>query len=125
MGFAQYQWHLFDKEHPHRVKPLLYLYRVLLTGIHLMRAGQVEANLVRLNEEAKLPSIVDLIARKIAGPEKGQLDRADLAFHAREYERLRAELEQAGEQSHLPEKATGKEALNDLLVRLRLKALCT
>ena len=28
---------------------------MLLTGIHLMRTGEVEANLVRLNEVAKLP----------------------------------------------------------------------
>ena len=53
---------------PRRVKPLLYVYRVLLTGIHLMRTGEVEANLVRLNEEARLPHVDDLIARKLAGP---------------------------------------------------------
>jgi predicted nucleotidyltransferase len=35
-GFAETQWKLFDKERPRRVKPLLYVYRVLLTGIHLM-----------------------------------------------------------------------------------------
>jgi predicted nucleotidyltransferase len=50
-GFAETQWKLFDKERPRRVKPLLYVYRVLLPGIHLMRAGEVEANLLRLNEE--------------------------------------------------------------------------
>ena len=49
-GFAETQWRLFEKEQPPRVKPLLYVYRVLLTGIHLMRTGEVEANLVRLNE---------------------------------------------------------------------------
>jgi uncharacterized protein len=50
-GFAETQWKLFLKESPRRVKPLLYVYRVLLTGIHLMRAGEIEANLVKLNEE--------------------------------------------------------------------------
>ena len=44
-GFAETQWKLFLKESPRRVKPLLYVYRVLLTGIHLMRTGEVEANL--------------------------------------------------------------------------------
>src|SRR4051812_8934840 len=33
-GFAETQWRLFVKESPRRVKPLLYVYRVLLTGIH-------------------------------------------------------------------------------------------
>ena len=62
---------------------------MLLTGIHLMRTGEVEANLVRLNEEARLPHVDDLIARKLAGPEQSVLDDADVEFHRREYERLR------------------------------------
>jgi uncharacterized protein len=40
LGFAATQWKLFQKEDPPRVKPLLYVYRVLLTGIHLMRTGR-------------------------------------------------------------------------------------
>src|SRR4051812_26591819 len=48
LGFAQTQWALVNKESPPRAKALLYVYRVLLTGIHLMRAGEIEANLIRL-----------------------------------------------------------------------------
>jgi predicted nucleotidyltransferase len=80
-GFAETEWKLFLNESPRRVKPLLYVYRVLLTGIHLMRTGQVEANLLRLNEDARLEFIADLAARKIAGPEQSKLDDADIAFH--------------------------------------------
>ena len=57
LGFARTQWRLFEKESPRRVKPLLYVYRVLLTGIHLMQTGKVEANLVTLNDKFKLPYI--------------------------------------------------------------------
>src|SRR6266511_1980301 len=46
-GFAETQWGLFDKERPRRVKPLLYVYRVLLTGIHLMRSGDVDVEFHR------------------------------------------------------------------------------
>jgi len=120
LGFAATQWKLFQKENPPRVKPLLYVYRVLLTGIHLMRAGEIEANLVVLNETFNLPYIPALIERKVSGTEKGTLDQADLAFHAREYERLRMELEQAFEDSQLPENPSGAAALNDLLIRLRI-----
>jgi predicted nucleotidyltransferase len=120
LGFAETQWRLFRKEEPPRVKPLLYVYRVSLTGLHLMRTGEVEANLLRLNEEAKLPYIDELVARKLAGAEKGRLEAADVAFHEREYGRLIAELEAAGEKSTLPESPRAKAALNDLLVRLRL-----
>jgi predicted nucleotidyltransferase len=121
LGFAETQWTLFQKADPPHVKPLLYVYRVLLTGIHLMRTGEVEANLVRLNETARLPYIPELIDRKIAGPEKGRLEQADLAFHQREYEKLKAALEQAFDESCLPEAASATPALNDLLVRIRLK----
>ena len=119
-GFAETQWKLFDKERPRRVKPLLYVYRVLLTGIHLMRSGQIEANLVALNGNFKLPYIEELIAQKLSGPEKSTLSDVDVEFHLREYNRLRAELELAFQSSSLPENATGKAALNDLLLRLRI-----
>jgi hypothetical protein len=120
LGFAATQWKLFEKER--RVKPLLYVYRVLLTGIHLVRTGEVEANLVALNERFKLPFLADLIARKLAGPERGRLDDADLDLHRREHDRLRADLEAAPATSPLPEGPAPKtkEALDDLLVRLRL-----
>lgn len=77
-GFAETQWKLFDKERPRRVKPLLYVFRVLLTGIHLMRTGTIEANLVTLNQGFKLAYLEELIARKLAGPEKGVLTHNDV-----------------------------------------------
>ena len=120
LGFAETQWRLFDKERPRRVKPLLYVYRVLLTGIHLMRAGEVEANLVKLNEEFKLPYVSELVERKLAGPEKSELSDVDAEFHRSEFERLRGMLEDVYRESSLPESPAGREALNDLLIRLRL-----
>src|SRR5437667_9041340 len=90
---------LFEKENPPRVKPLLYVYRVLLTGIHLMNTGIVEANLVRLNETAKLAYLDDLIQRKVAGAEKERLTEGNLGFHRSEYGRLRSKLQQANEAS--------------------------
>jgi uncharacterized protein len=120
LGFAETQWRLFQKEDPPHVKPLLYVYRVLLTGIHMMRTGEVQADLGTLNETFKLPYVPELIQRKVAGTEKGRLERADLGFHQREYERLRAELEQARQESDLPEASPGAEALDRLLIRIRL-----
>lgn len=124
-GFAETQWKLFDKERPRRVKPLLYVYRVLLTGIHLMRTGQIEANLVTLNENFRLPYISDLVARKLAGPEKSKLEDADIAFHESEYQRLRGELQAAHDACRLPELPSDetRAALNDLLIRVRLGSL--
>ena len=121
LGFAATQWKLFQKDHPPKVKPLLYVYRVLLTGIHLMRTGQVEANLLRLNEQAKLPYVDELVERKVSGAERSRLADADLTFHQREYERLVSGLEEAFQQSQLPEASSAQATLNDLLVRLRLR----
>ena len=78
-GFAETQWKLFYKERPRRVKPLLYVYRVLLTGIHLMRSGVVNANLLDLNEDAGLPYIADLIQRKQSG-ENTALEDAEIVL---------------------------------------------
>ena len=121
LGFAETQWKLFLKESPRRVKPLLYVYRVLLTGIWLMRTGEIEANLVKLNESFKLPYIGDLVARKLSGPELSKLADADVTFYESEYNRLRAELQAAHEASQLPDLPSDqtRSALNDLLVRLR------
>jgi uncharacterized protein len=124
-GFAETEWKLFLKQSPRRVKPLLYVYRVLLTGIHLMRTGEVEANLVALNEEFRLSYIPDLAARKLAGSEASKLADADISFHESEYQRLRAQLQIAQEASSLPEVPSEgtRAALNDLLVRVRTKGI--
>ncbi len=92
LGFAETQWKLFQKDNPPKVKPLFYVYRVLLTGIHLMQTGEVEANLGRLNEWAGLSYLPELIERKKVGSERERLTQVDIAFHRNEYERLRAEL---------------------------------
>jgi predicted nucleotidyltransferase len=120
LGFAATQWNLFQKEDPPRVKPLLYVYRVLLTGIHLMRTGRIEANLITLNEDFRLPYIGELVSRKICGAEKSRLEIPEVEFHQPEYDRLVARLETAATESPLREDAACRKALNDLLVRVRL-----
>lgn len=120
LGFAQTQWRLFEKEQPPKVKPLLYVYRVLLTGIHLMQTGAIEANLVTLNQQFQLSQIPDLIERKLQGGERSTLTTIDLAFHQQEYHRLTQMLMEASDRSHLPETATAQADLHDLLVRVRL-----
>jgi predicted nucleotidyltransferase len=120
LGFAATQWSLFQKESPPRVKPLLYVYRGLLTGIHLMRTGRIEANLIMLNEDFRLPYLGELVRRKIQGTERARLETPEIEFHQAEYERLVVQLETEAMGSALPVEATGRDALNDLLVRVRL-----
>ncbi len=124
-GFADTQWRLFSKESPRRVKPLLYVFRVLLTGIHLMRTGEVEANLVTLNQEFRLPYIAELVARKTGGPEQSVLEDAQVSFYEDEFNRLRSLLEETSATCSLPVEPSARPALNDLLIRLRLREIET
>jgi predicted nucleotidyltransferase len=102
------------------VKHLLYAYRVLLTGIHLMQAGEVVANISVLNARFGIGEVDELVARKREGAEKMLLDERDLAAHARLLDRLEAKLDEAHAVSRLPEAATTAAALEDLVIRLRL-----
>jgi uncharacterized protein len=121
LGFAQTQWQLFSKQNPPKVKPLLYIYRVLLTGIYLMQTGELETNLIELNKIFNLKYLPDLIACKLTGAEKAVLTDIDLIFHQQEYDRLCNELREASQNSSLPEMPSCKAELNDLLIRIRLK----
>ena len=123
LGFAATQWDLFQKDSPPRLKPLLYVYRVLLTGIHLMRTGRIEANLLKLNEDFRLPYVPNLVDRKVHGSETGTLDSSELSFHQNEYTRLVAMLEEEAARSQLPAEPGARDALNDLLVRVRLQGI--
>jgi predicted nucleotidyltransferase len=120
LGFAETQWKLFEKERPPRAKPLLYVYRVLLTGLHLMRTGEIETNLLRLNEDAKLPFVDDLVSLKLAGRESVEVAGIDVEFHRERVRRMIVDLEEAMHASSLPDVSEAEEPLNDLLVRLRL-----
>ncbi len=62
-----------------------------------------------------------MIHQKQTGAEKGVLNAADIDFYRREYDRLTKELENSFDDAKLPDMPTCREALNDLLIRLRLK----
>ena len=117
-GFFATQRKLIAKEEPKRVKPVLYAYRVLMTGIHLLQTGNVEANLLRLNEHFGFKFIDELVAHKIGG-ENISLGNVDWSFHDSQLTALEAKLDLAFQKSGLPEDRDRKP-LNELLVRLRL-----
>lgn len=120
VGFAQNQWQLYQKESPKRLKPLLYVFRVLLTGIYLMQTGRLEANLQNLNAEFQLPYLPDLMEQKIKGKEKITIRDEKFLFYEQKYLRLLQLLEDSCIESRLPEYPTAHSALNDLLLRIRL-----
>lgn len=117
LGFATGQEKLYHAGG--QLKAALYTLRVLLTGIHLMRTGQLETDLRVLG--ARLAYVPDLIAAK-QEVEHGPFPHAAEHQLAADIPRLRAELETAGDTSPLPEHAgpTAMNALHDLIVRTRL-----
>ncbi len=117
-GFAVTQWRLFEKSG--ELKPLLYTFRVLLTGIRLMRGGEVQAHLPTLVEEigeapAYLPELVAAKAEQEHGP--AGVDHARVAG---DVERLHRVLDEAQAASVLPDAPAAYDALHDFVVRVRL-----
>ena len=117
-GFYATQRRLIAKEEPKRAKPVLYAYRVLMTGIHLLKSGEVEANLLRLNKHFGFGFLDDLIARKVSG-ENSSVSDFDWPFHEARLAELEAKLDQAFQESKLPEDREHRP-IDELLVRLRL-----
>lgn len=104
------------------IKHLLYAYRVLLSGIHLMRAGEVVANIGVLRELYRSPAVEELVLRKQQGAEKMPLLQSEIAAHDKHLDELERELESAYERSSLPMEPTTSAALEDFVVRLRLQS---
>jgi predicted nucleotidyltransferase len=103
------------------VKHLLYAYRVYLSGIHLMRSGEIEANLTTLNELFRLPEVDELVARKREGAEAMLLRANEIPLHDSHFYRLEEELTSAHAKSTLPEEPASARELDDFVVRIRLE----
>tara|TARA_R110000744_G_scaffold378725_1_gene495281 strand:- start:1229 stop:1981 length:753 start_codon:yes stop_codon:yes gene_type:complete len=120
-SFSKGQWDDLRKENKPTVKKLLYAYRPVLAGIHLMTDHVVESNIVALNERFKLSYINELVQAKSEGAEKMEAVDLDMGFHEGELNRLLDQLEAESERSTLPENPGGFDELDDLLIRLRFK----
>lgn len=118
-GFANTQWRLFEKTR--ELKPLLYTFRALLTGIHLMRSGEVQAHLPTLLGKVDAPAqLPELIAAKAAA-EHGPASGVDLEEARADVEALLAVLDEARKATRLPDEPTVYDALRDFVVRIRLE----
>jgi uncharacterized protein len=67
-----------------------------------------------------LTYIPDLIGQKTSSIETSTFKNIDLEFHRQECDRLIEKLELAANNSHLPDTASAKPALNNLLIRMRM-----
>lgn len=116
LGFARSQWQLFERTG--ELKPLLYTFRVLLTGINLMRTGVVQADLRELlpGGPSYLPELMAAKAEAEHAPLDGPADEQ----LATDVARLQAVLDEAEAVSGLPDRPSAEPGLHDLVVRTRL-----
>lgn len=103
------------------VKTALYAARIAMTGITLLREGRVEAHLPTLNRSFGLDYIDEWIAMKVLehepipeGRREGMIGKLTA---------LRKKLGRAARESILPDENHYLDALNDLLVQIRLEYL--
>lgn len=123
-GFARTQWRLFERTG--ELKPLLYTFRVLLTGVHLMRAREVVAHLPTLlrAEPAAAPGYLPGLVEAKAAAEHGPL--AGLgpgpARLAADVAALHAALDDAESATALPEHPRVRDELEEVVISARLSA---
>lgn len=116
---AEKHWHEFCvRPHTTSLANILYLYRTLLTGIHLLRTGEIQVNLKTLGEEADLPAIDDLFEYWLADSEEHRISKSEIESYEPEYKRLVAEFKSAFAKSTLPKQPGGHEELKALLIRI-------
>jgi predicted nucleotidyltransferase len=117
-GFVQTQRKLMEKEAELRAKSLLYAYRVVMTGVHMLQTGMVESHLPTLNNSFRAAYIPELIERKREA-ETGTLRGIDREFHMKEIDRWERRLEEAHDTSRLQDEIP-RDDVDEFLIELRL-----
>ncbi|HWM87327.1 MAG TPA: nucleotidyltransferase domain-containing protein [Kofleriaceae bacterium] len=117
-GFASQQRAAFEAADSPTAKKLLYVLRTALTGVHLLRTGQVVTDLGRLVDPYDLPQARELVAIKRAG-ERTPLAPALVADWRPRLDQLFDLLDQARRDSALPEESAPAE-LDSWLIRHRM-----
>lgn len=120
LGFAHGRRKRLHEPEP-TVKHLLYAYRVLLSGIHLMRTGEVLANINVLNDAFRIGPVSELVDRKRQGAEKMRLTDVEIAQHEKALDELEAALAESHASSNLPNEPTTRSELEELVIRVRLE----
>lgn len=126
-GFARTQRRLFAQNG--QLKPLLYTWRALLTGVHLMRTGIVEAHLPTLLEIYPAPAYLPaLITAKMSGEHSDLAALVTTMSGAPDQTRVNADLDSldhqldtAQAQTDLPTASDATDDLHHLLISARLE----
>lgn len=103
-----------------KAKRLLYGYRVALTGIHVLRTGEVVTSVLDLYDQYGFPNVPELVELKHAR-ETATIDEADEPRYLEDLERLEAVLHNAATVSVLPEEPPNRDNLESYVIEERLR----
>ena len=104
-------------------KKMLYSYRVALTGIHLLTAGELEGNIDRTAKAYGFASVLELVAFKRENTEKSALPPALFDKHKARWGELETMLHVARDKSELPDTPGNISEISDWLRTQRLQEL--
>ncbi|MEM7126222.1 MAG: nucleotidyltransferase domain-containing protein [Chloroflexota bacterium] len=123
-GFAKHYMGYFrgmQREHQLRrhAKSALYTYRVALTGMHLLRSGELVTDVQTLAADTAFTNVAHLVAHKQQMTEKVAIP-ADLdSIVEEDWSKLEVGLAAALDESKLPNQAPNQAALEEWLLTLR------
>lgn len=120
-GFFQKKCNEFTKSDLYPIKPLLYIYRVALTGIHLLKTGEVIGDVRKLAPEYGFNEVAELIKIYSSTSEKKCLDKASASQFVARWPKLEKKLQDALCNSCISEVPGNADACSDLLIEIRLK----
>lgn len=121
-GFARTQSQSWEESGGTSTKRLLYVLRTALTGVHVLRTGEIIPDLRRLSKEYGFPGVAELIEEKRAGERRELTPEIAGAWKpavARSFEML----DQALETSPLPVEAPNRNELEGWLIGFRRRSL--
>ncbi len=122
-GFAAGMQNEALKAELKKAKPMLYIYRVLLSGIHLLRAGELVVNLSQNCVEYGYPDVLELIAHKQQTTEATSISKNEFQHHQSRWEELNDKLNSTYQESSLPETPANTGEIEAWLIALRIKEL--
>ena len=118
-GFLRRQREIVSGEEPLLAKSVLYMFRVVMSGIHVLETAEVETDIKVLNELYPLPYLPDLWTAKAESCEKVELPADQREQFLEDAERLETRMYESSKRSPLPEQLQNHDALDDFLLRLR------
>lgn len=119
-GFAMQQRKSVESSSEPTIKKLLYVLRTALTGLHLLKSGELVVDLRRNASEYGYEEALELIEAKRQG-EQQQLSEAHKSLWLGRLDALFEHLDSVLESSVLPARAPNEDALEDFLIRARLE----